>query len=82
MLLRSKLLIFSEHNLRSRKPKLTTVGDSFRWPRDALYLLKLVLTSPTSGGRSVGIVPWGTKAPEIFSEHNLYAQGIKHNNHR
>jgi hypothetical protein len=32
------------------------VGDSLRWPRDTLYPLKLALTSPTSGGRSVGIV--------------------------
>jgi hypothetical protein len=35
---------------------LTTVGDSLRWPHDTLYPLKLTLTSPTSGGRSVGIV--------------------------
>jgi hypothetical protein len=34
--------------------KLTTVGESLRWPRDTLYPLKLALTSPTSGGRSVG----------------------------
>jgi hypothetical protein len=40
--------------LRSRKPKLTTVGESLRWPRDTLYPLKLALTSSTSGGRSVG----------------------------
>jgi hypothetical protein len=31
-----------------------TVGESLRWSRDTLYPLKLVLTSPTSGGRSVG----------------------------
>jgi hypothetical protein len=31
-------------------------GDPLRWPRDILYLQKLVLTSPISGGRSVGIV--------------------------
>jgi hypothetical protein len=30
------------------------VGESLRRPRDTLYPLKLVLTSPTSGGRSVG----------------------------
>jgi hypothetical protein len=34
--------------------KLTTMGESFRWTRDTLYPLKLALTSPTSGGRSVG----------------------------
>jgi hypothetical protein len=31
-------------------------GDPLRFPRDILYPLKLALTSPTSGGRSVGIV--------------------------
>jgi hypothetical protein len=36
-----------------------------RWPRDTLYPLKLALTSPTSGGRSVGIVRWRTIAPEF-----------------
>jgi hypothetical protein len=30
--------------------------DPLRWPRDTLYQKKLALTSPTSGGRSVGIV--------------------------
>jgi hypothetical protein len=38
-------------------------GDPLSWPRDILYLQKLVLTSPTSGGLSVGIAtshkrPW------------------------
>jgi hypothetical protein len=27
-----------------------------RWPRGTLYPQKLAITSPTSGGRSVGIV--------------------------
>jgi hypothetical protein len=36
-----------------------------RWPRDTLYPLKLALTSPTSGGRSVGIVRSRTKATEF-----------------
>jgi hypothetical protein len=31
-------------------------GDPLRWPRDTLYPQKFALTSPTSGGRSVGIV--------------------------
>jgi hypothetical protein len=30
--------------------------DPLRWPCDTLYPLKLALTSPTSCGRSVGIV--------------------------
>jgi hypothetical protein len=31
-------------------------GNPLRWPRDILYPQKLALTSPTSGGGSVGIV--------------------------
>jgi hypothetical protein len=37
-------------------------GVPFRWPRDTLYPQKLALTSPTSGGRSVGIVRFRTKS--------------------
>jgi hypothetical protein len=33
----------------------------------SLYPQKLALTSPTSGGRSVGIVRWRTKATELVS---------------
>jgi hypothetical protein len=36
-----------------RKWTIPTVGESLRWPRDTLYPLKLALTSPPSGGRSV-----------------------------
>jgi hypothetical protein len=35
------------------------------WPRNTLYPQKLALTSPTSGGRSVGIVRSRTKATEF-----------------
>jgi hypothetical protein len=45
------------------KTEINGRGDSLR-SRDTLYPLKLALTSPTSGGRSVGIVRWRTKAPE------------------
>jgi hypothetical protein len=41
-------------------------GDPLRWPRDTLDPQKLTKTWPTSGGRSVGIVPLRTKATEIF----------------
>jgi hypothetical protein len=41
-------------------------GNPLRWPRDTLYPQKLALTSPTSGGRSVGIVCLRTKATEFF----------------
>jgi hypothetical protein len=39
--------------------------DPLRLPRDTLYPQKLALTSPTSGGRSVGIVRLRTKAMEF-----------------
>jgi hypothetical protein len=42
-------------------------GDPLRWPRDTLYPQKLALTSPTSGGHSIGIVRLQTKAMELFS---------------
>jgi hypothetical protein len=41
-------------------------GDPFRWSRDTLYPQKLALSSPTSGGRSVGIDLLLTKAKEFF----------------
>jgi hypothetical protein len=40
-------------------------GDPLRWPHDTLYLQKFVLTSPTSGGRSVGIDHLWTKATDF-----------------
>jgi hypothetical protein len=41
-------------------------GDPMRRPRNTLYPQKLALTSPTSGGRSVGIVRLRTEATEVF----------------
>jgi hypothetical protein len=64
--------ISRKQRLRSRKPKLTTVGYSLRWPRDTLYALNLALTSPTSGGCSLGIVRWPTEAPEFVFVCFLY----------
>jgi hypothetical protein len=46
--------------------KINGRGDLLRWQRNALYPLKLALTSPTSGGRSVGIVRWRTKPRSFF----------------
>jgi hypothetical protein len=45
--------------------EINSRGDSLCWPRDTLYPLKFALPSPTIGGRSVGIVRWRTKAPEL-----------------
>jgi hypothetical protein len=39
--------------------------DPSRWPRDTLYTQKLAITSPTSGGRSVGIVRSRTQTMEF-----------------
>jgi hypothetical protein len=44
-----------------KKTELTAGGDPLRWPRDTPYPQKLALTSPTRGGRSVGIVRLRTK---------------------
>jgi hypothetical protein len=41
-------------------------GDPLCWPRYTFYPQKLALTSPTSGGRSVGIVCLQAKATEFF----------------
>jgi hypothetical protein len=40
-------------------------GDPLRWPHSTLYPQKLALTSPTSGGRQVGIVRLRTTATEF-----------------
>jgi hypothetical protein len=47
------------------KTEINSRGDSLRWPRDTFYPLKLALSSPTSGGRSVDIVRCQTEAPEL-----------------
>jgi hypothetical protein len=39
--------------------------DPSRWPRGTLYPQTLALASPTSGGRSVGIVRLRTQATEL-----------------
>jgi hypothetical protein len=41
-------------------------ADPLRWPRDTLYPQKLLLTSTTSGGRSVGIVRLRAKTTELM----------------
>ena len=51
---------------RSRKQRLTAVGSRCADRVTPLYPQKLAL-SPTSGGRSVGIVRMRTKATELVS---------------
>ena len=50
---------------RSRKQRLTVVGTRCADHVTPLYPQKLALTSPTGGGRSVGIVRERTKATEF-----------------
>ena len=50
---------------RSRKQRLTAVGTRGAEHVTPLYPQKLALTSPTGGGRSVGIVGVRTKATEF-----------------
>jgi hypothetical protein len=50
--------------------KITAVEDPPHWPCDTSLSAKLALTSPTSGGRSVGIVLSRTKATELESKRN------------
>jgi hypothetical protein len=40
--------------------------DPSRWPRGSLYPQKLATTSPTSGGRSVGIARSRTQTMEFY----------------
>jgi hypothetical protein len=42
------------------------LGDPLRWQRGTFYPQKLALTSPTNGGRSVGIVRLQNKTKEVF----------------
>jgi hypothetical protein len=52
-------------SIRSRKSRIRPWG-SVAPPRETLYRQKLALTSPTSGGLSVGIVRSRTKATEFL----------------
>ena len=52
---------------RSRKQRLSVVGTRCADHVTPHYPQKLALTSPTGGGRSVGIVRVRTKATEFFN---------------
>jgi hypothetical protein len=55
---------------RSRKPRLRPYGIRLTDHTTTLNQQKLALTSPTSGGRSVGIVRPRTKATELVSDNS------------
>jgi hypothetical protein len=55
----------SWEQLGSYKTEIIGRGNWLRWPRNTLYQQRLALTSPTSGGRSVGTVRLRTTATEF-----------------
>jgi hypothetical protein len=55
-----------KERLRSSKPRLTVVGICCADHVTPLYPQKLALTSPTSGGLSVGIVRWRTSSHGVL----------------
>jgi hypothetical protein len=57
---------YYEINTVGQENRINGRGDPLRWPRDTLYPQKLALTSPTGGGRSVGIVCLRTKSHGVF----------------
>jgi hypothetical protein len=60
-----ELLEWESSGSGSRKYRLTAVGILCADHATPLYLQKLAVTSPTSGGRSVGIVRLRTKATKL-----------------
>jgi hypothetical protein len=52
--------------------------DPSRWPRGTYYPQKLAITSPSSGGRSVGIVRSRTQAMEFFPLHYVTLWKLHH----
>jgi len=61
---------------RSRKQRLTAVGTRCADHVTPLYPQELALTSPTGGGRSVGIVRVRTKATEFSFKGYIYNCGF------
>jgi hypothetical protein len=62
--------------MKKLKTEIKVRGNSLRRPRDTLYPQRLALTSPTSGGRSVGIIRLRTTATEFsFHERTRVVRG-------
>jgi hypothetical protein len=60
----------------SVKTEINRRGISLRWPRNTLNQQRLAVTSPTSGGRSVGIVRLRTTVTEFsFFSFSIESKG-------
>jgi hypothetical protein len=59
--------LLKKERLRSRKSKLMAVAIRCADRATPLYPLKLTLTSPASGDRSIGIVRWRTMPRSFFN---------------
>jgi hypothetical protein len=77
----NRLLSFDMIAVPVQKTEINDRGNPLRWPRDTLYPQKLALTSPTHGGRSVGIVCSRTEATE-FSLVPLIRHGLHRERNR
>jgi hypothetical protein len=65
MSIQCRRIIFSK-NFNCNVTEINGRGNPLRWPRDTLYQQKLALTSPTRGGRPVGIVCLRTKSHGVL----------------
>jgi hypothetical protein len=63
-----------------KKTEINGRGDLLRWRPDTLCRLKLALITPTSGGRSVGIVRWRTKPRNFYTRLCLPENDLLWNN--
>jgi hypothetical protein len=76
------ILVRIIEELRSRKPRLTAVCTHCTDHATSFYPLKLALTRPTSGGRSVGIIRLRTEEPRslfVALQQRRHCCSVQHN---
>jgi hypothetical protein len=70
---RIRQLVYQYDMGSGQENRINGRGDPLRLPHNTLYPQKLALTSPTSGGRSVGIVRLRTEGHGVF----FIGQGVR-----